>query len=126
VDVYKHRVGDAVRWVPRGSSEEREGRVVAVVPAGRSAYVYLPAGACMSDLHGAPLSPLEDRYLVAAETPHKGVAYLAPPCGAIDTPRGATREEGRAAARARAKLATGGAPQGRRVRSRGRGTARCG
>jgi hypothetical protein len=120
MDLHKHAVGDVVRWVPRGCGEAREGQVVAVVPAGRSAYIYLPVGTCMSALHGAPMSPQEDRYLVAAETPHKGVAYLAPPCAEVDVPRQATREAGRAAVRARAKLAAGGAAQVRRAGPRRR------
>jgi hypothetical protein len=126
MDLHKYAVGDVLRWVPRGRSEAREGRVVAIVPAGRSAYIYVPAGTRMSALHAAPMRPLEDRYLVEAETPHKGVAYLAPPCAEVDAPRQALREEGRAAARARAKLAVGGAAQARRAGPRGRYAARCG
>jgi hypothetical protein len=80
----------------------------------------------MSALHGAPLNPHEDRYLVEVESVEKGLHYLLPACAAVDrpdrrvrAPKGKRTHEERLAALRRAH-------QAREKGPRGRYAARCG
>ena len=78
--------GATARWRPggRGGHTEQTGTVLAVIPCGRSAYAYLPAGFLMSQLRGSAANHFTDRYLI--EVPRAGARplYYTPLCEAVD------------------------------------------